>query len=308
MNISIITPSFNQGKFIERTLQSVLNQTDNKTYTIEYVVMDGGSSDETIAILKRYEDKIKWVSECDKGQTHAVNKGLNATSGDIIGWLNSDDIYYPNTIKKISEFFTTHPDIDVAYGEAYFIDKEDNILNYYPTEKWNLEKFKSRCFISQPATFFRRRVVIQYGLLDENLHFCMDYEYWLRLGLRGVKFAYIPCVLAATRIYPETKTASGYLRANQEVIAMLKKHIQIIPPEWIVSQCGTNVRSQYGYHFPHPYFAIAVWLNLWKATGEFQTGIKRIGLWIVVQGAMISKLSRRIALNVCKRITQNKKT
>lgn len=199
MKISIITPSYNQGEFIERTIQSVLAQQD-AAYQLDYIVMDGASSDNTISILKQYADKLRFVSEPDKGQTHAVNKGLQATDGEIIGWLNSDDIYYPQTVKTIMTFFANHPDVDVIYGEAYFIDKADKKISYYPTEKWDLENFKSRCFISQPSVFFRRRVVEKYGLLDENLHFCMDYEYWLRLGLYGAKIAYIPQVLSATRI------------------------------------------------------------------------------------------------------------
>lgn len=300
MKISIITPSYNQGEFIERTIQSVLAQQD-AAYEIDYIVMDGASSDNTTSILKQYADKLRFVSEPDKGQTHAVNKGLQATDGEIIGWLNSDDIYYPQTIKTIMTFFANHPDVDVIYGEAYFIDKADNKLSYYPTEKWDLENFKSRCFISQPSVFFRRRVVDKYGLLDESLHFCMDYEYWLRLGLGGANIAYIPHVLSATRIYSETKTSSGFLRANQEAIGMLKKHIEVIPPEWIVSHCGAKVRAEKGYQFPHPLFIANVWKGLWKSVNEFQAGRKRLSLWFASQLAMINKCLRRACLPFTKR-------
>lgn len=305
MKISVITPSFNQGEFIERTLQSVISQ-KSTPHEIDYTVMDGGSSDQTVDILKSYQDQLSWVSEKDKGQTDALNKGLQATSGEIIGWLNSDDIYYPDTIKKVCDFFTAHPDVDILYGEADFIDRDDHFIRNYPTEKWDLNRLKSRCFISQPAAFFRRRVVLQYGLPDESLHFCMDYEYWLRLGLSGAKFAYIPDTLAATRVYPQTKTASGYIEANQEAVRMLKKKLNYIPAEWIVSISAVKVRSKENYHFTHPYFVIAVWWNLWGSTAEYQTGLQRIYLWITAQKAMLQKFLRRAYFYLCKRAKHTK--
>lgn len=292
MKISIVTPSFNQGEFIERTLQSVLTQ-DRFPHELEYVVMDGGSTDQTVDVLKHYTGQIAWQSEADRGQAHAVNKGLQASSGEIIGWLNSDDIYYPGTLKKVSEFFAAHRDVDVVYGDANFIDREDRVTSLYPTEKWSLQHFKSRCYISQPATFFRRGAVEKYGLLDENLHFCMDYEYWLRMALQGASIAYLPGILAATRVYPETKTSSGYLKANLEAIQMLKKHLKDIPPEWVVSNGGALIRSKYGYQYPQLRFIALVWLNLWKTAGQYQQGFSRLSLWTSAQFAMLMKFLRR---------------
>ena len=175
MKVSIVTPSFNQGQFIERTLQSVACQTGA---SIEHVVFDGGSTDTTLDVLNRFSPKVRWVSEKDKGQTDAVNKGIRGTDGEIIGWLNSDDIYYPGTISQVVSFFKDNPEIDVVYGMADHIDINDQAFEAYPTEPWNFERLQETCFISQPALFFRRRVVEKCGLLDESLNYCMDYEYW----------------------------------------------------------------------------------------------------------------------------------
>lgn len=292
MKISVITPSYQQGEFIERTIQSVLSQ-DCGDAQLDYVVMDGGSKDQTVDILKRYAHQLTWQSERDNGQTHAVNKGLQTTSGDIIGWLNSDDIYYPDTIKKVCAYFAEHPDVDVLYGNANFIDKDDKVLSLYPTESWDITRFTSRCFISQPATFFRRRTVINHGYLDEQLHYCMDYEYWLRLGLQGARFAYLPDILAATRIYAETKTSSGYLQANLEAISMVTKHLGYVPAEWVVSNCGARVKAKYGFSYPEPQFILAVWLNLWDTTGQYYKGWPRISSWLASHLAMLKKFSRR---------------
>jgi glycosyltransferase involved in cell wall biosynthesis len=230
MKVSIVTPSYNQGQFIERTLQSVAIQTGAE---IEHVVFDGGSSDNTVQILKAFTPPVRWVSKRDKGQTDAVNQGIQATDGEIIGWLNSDDIYYPGAVARVVAYFAAHPEIDVVYGMADHIDREDHAFEAYPTEPWNIERLLETCFICQPALFFRRRVVEQHGLLNESLNYCMDYEYWLRLGKAGVRFGYLEEKLAGSRLYADTKTLGARVRVHKEINDMLKNHLGRVPDRWL---------------------------------------------------------------------------
>lgn len=230
MKVSIITPSFNQGRFIERTLQSVASQSGAE---IEHVVFDGGSTDDTVEILKRFSPPAHWVSKKDKGQANAVNQGILATDGDVIGWLNSDDIYYPGAIARVIAFFEAHPEIDLVYGMADHTDVEDHAFEPYPTEPWNFERLKETCYICQPALFFRRRVVEKYGLLNESLHYCMDFEYWLRLGKDGARFAYLEEKLAGSRMYSENKTMSAKVKVAQEINGVFKKLFGQVPDVWL---------------------------------------------------------------------------
>jgi len=229
LKISIITPSYNQGIFIKETIESVLKQdiTD-----FEYIVIDGGSSDETLDILRSYKDKIKWVSETDRGQTDAVNKGIKMSSGEIIGWLNSDDIYYEGTLRKILGIFHKNPEVNILYGQADHIDHNGNYIEDYCTEEWNYEKLKDFCYICQPAVFFRKNMVDKYGYFDMELKYCMDYEYWLRAG-KHEKFYFLKEKLAASRLYDKNKTSEDRRKVHEEILEMQKKNLGHIRKRWI---------------------------------------------------------------------------
>ena len=229
LSLSIITPSYNQGPFIERTIQSVLSQ---NIPDMEYMICDGGSTDETLEVLRCYEDRLRWVSEKDKGQADAVNKGIQKTSGDIIGWLNSDDIYYPGALASVQEFFEGNPQVEVAYGDANHIDENDRVLELYYTEDWSYERLKDVCYLCQPAVFFRRRVVKKNGLLDTKLRYCMDYEYWLRLGAE-IEFIRINQLLAGSRMYKSNKTMGSRVAVHLEIVRMTKKSLGQTPLRWV---------------------------------------------------------------------------
>jgi glycosyltransferase involved in cell wall biosynthesis len=255
MKVSIVTPSYNQGQFIERTLRSVASQTGAE---IEHVVFDGGSTDNTVEILKRFSPPVRWISEKDKGQTDAVNKGILATDGEIIGWLNSDDIYYPGAIARVAALFETNPEIDVVYGMADHVDLEDHAFEAYPTEPWNFERLKETCFICQPALFFRRRLVERHGLLDESLNYCMDYEYWLRLGRAGVCFVYLQERLAGSRLYTENKTLGARVKVHREINDMFKKLFGRVPDRWLFNYAHAVVRPRSLGYDNATFFAIKV--------------------------------------------------
>lgn len=257
MKVSIITPSYNQGQFIERTLKSVASQTGA---TIEHVVFDGGSTDSTVAILEGFEPPVRWVSKKDRGQADAVNQGIRATDGDIIGWLNSDDVYYPGAIAEVVSFFEANPDIDIAYGLADHIDVNDRPFEAYPTQLWNFESLKETCFICQPALFFRRRVVETYGLLDESLHYCMDYEYWLRLGKSGVRFSLIEKKLAGSRLYADNKTIGSRVKVHAEINGMFKAQFGKVPDRWLVNYAHAFVEQGSSTRSTSTIFALRVGL------------------------------------------------
>lgn len=212
--ISIVTPSLNQGGFIEETILSVLSQ---EYPHLEYLVMDGGSSDNTLKVLEKYSGRIKWVSEADAGQTNAINKGLRLTDGAILGYLNADDTLLPGSLWKVAEVFTQHPDAMWVIGKCRIVDEKNDEIRKSITSYKNLLLRMSGFpllvmtnYISQPSTFWRRDVLNSVGFLDESLHYVMDYDYWLRLYSRHSP-AFIPDYLASFKIHPSSKTTStGY--------------------------------------------------------------------------------------------------
>src|SRR6266852_5479893 len=256
MRISVVTPSYNQGRFIERTIRSVLDQGYPE---LEYVICDNCSSDQTAQILNMYADRLRILREPDHGQADAVNKGICATSGELIGWLNSDDVYRPGTLITLSAYFDRHPELDVLYGDANLIDVDDNVIGRYYTEPWNPKRLAYRPHLCQPAVFFRRRVVDRFGLLDKDLHYTMDYEYWLRLARGGATFAYVPLTLACSRVHPDTKTLTHSGRLNDELNVMLKRYVNKIPDGWILTHTHAILSEQQEGGFKSPLeFALAV--------------------------------------------------
>jgi glycosyltransferase involved in cell wall biosynthesis len=229
LSLTVVTPSFNQARYLERTIQSVLSQ---NVPALEYLIFDGGSTDGSVEILERYRDQARIVIERDAGQADAVNKGLRAARGDVIGWLNSDDLYYPGACARALEAFRADSDLDVVYGEADHIDEWDGVIEPYSTEAFDFGRLKDVCFICQPATFFRRRVVERHGELRRDLRYCMDYEYWLRVCAdRPARL--IQTKLAGSRLHTETKTLGSRVAVHREIARMLTEKFGRPPARWI---------------------------------------------------------------------------
>lgn len=219
--VTIVTPSYNQGEFLERTIQSVLTQ---DYPNLEYIIIDGGSTDGSIDIIRKYSERLAyWTSAPDKGQSDAVNKGWRHSTGEILGWLNSDDIYQPGSITAVVEFFATHPDVDMAYGDCGVIDETGRVIGQSEPAAFDLnDLINYKDFIPQPSTFFKRHVLDSVGYLDPDLHYSMDYDLWIRIG-KHFQVRYCPKLLASIRVHRRSKSACGPDVHSQESIAVSRR-------------------------------------------------------------------------------------
>ncbi len=281
LKLSVVTPSFNQGRFIRRTVESVLSQ----GVPVEYAVMDGGSCDETADILREYESRLTFFSEKDKGQTDALNKGIAMTHGDIIGWINSDDVYYPGALAAVFDYFEANPECGVVYGLADHIDEIDRFIEEYPVEPWNLDRLEEVCFLCQPAVFFRRELIGRFGLPDVNLRYCMDYEFWLRLGLAGVRFDLLPVKLAGSRLYAENKTLGFRLAVHTEINSMMLDTLGYVPDKWLCNWAHVLLRDKLGLDPAGRLFAFLVAVTSMKASLWWNHRISG-SLWRLVRSWM----------------------
>ncbi len=203
MKISIVTPSLNSGKFVEDAILSVLNQCYGD---FEHIIIDGGSTDNTLEVLKKYPHLI-WISESDNGQSDAINKGLERATGDILALINSDDMYLSGAFNKAAKFFKAHPDADVLYGDSLWIDEHGYQIKRRYSINFNFNMwFYGVIEPLQPEVFYRKRAIGKAGLLDETFHMMMDREWWIRMAKCGCKFIHIPETLAALRIHDGQKS------------------------------------------------------------------------------------------------------
>ncbi len=267
--ISIVTPSYNQGEFIERTLKSVIEQPGD--FYIDYIVMDGKSTDQTVSILEscmqelhsgniasEYKGRVfkkdntgkykvnclgvsfQYFSEKDKGQTNAINKGWELALGSIIAWLNSDDVYTEGALNEVYREYLKEG-MQVLYGVGLHIDKNDKLLEVYPVETYSFERLLDYCFICQPTVFLRRNVWESIGALNESLAYCMDYEYWLRIG-KIYDFYFLNKTIACTRIHENTKTSQN-LNVHSEIVQMQKRLVGRVSQHWIFYYAYYSLRK-----------------------------------------------------------------
>jgi glycosyltransferase involved in cell wall biosynthesis len=247
--VTIVTPCYNSAQFIEETIQSVLAQTYPN---IEYIIMDGGSSDGTAAIANRYADRLTVISEKDRGQTHAINKGWHRAKGEILAWLNADDTYFPDTVANAVAFMEAHPETRWIYGLGQSLDAHGTPMPFrHPVVEWDYTRFlTSHCFIIQPSVFLRREIFTTCGDLDETLHYGMDYEYWLRIG-RQFPAELVPEVRSAVKIFRNTKTRSGGYQRIIEIEQMVKRYGANDLPRGMHHEWTMAVVERLGSHLRH---------------------------------------------------------
>jgi len=248
--ITVVTPSYNQGEFLEETLVSVLSQEGD--FFLDYLVIDGASTDSSLEILRRYADllercewpvhcrniRFRWLSEPDKGQTDALQKGFAMAEGDVFAWLNSDDTYQTGALQSVAKFFNDNPDSGLFYGGAEYCDAVGQLIGRYPTEAFDFEKLAWFNFFCQPATFFRKEVFVESGGLDPTLHFAMDYDLFVRLA-KSYKVSYEPRSFATYRLHEEAKTMcnSVLYKNHEEALHVALKHFGWAPLNRVYGSC-----------------------------------------------------------------------
>ncbi len=228
--VSIVTPCLNSVRFIERTIESVLSQDYPE---IEYVVMDGGSTDGTLDILNRYRGRLEYFSEMDGGASDAINRGFARSKGSIFGWLNADDQYLPGAVSAAVRHLLQHQEADIIYGEGIWTDDTGREIERYPTvTPYRGDMFERECGICQPASFMRREAFAAAGLLNVKRNSCFDYDLWVRMA-RKCRFLAVPEVLATSRMHKQNETIGNRRRVFQQNICLLREAYGYVPVNWV---------------------------------------------------------------------------
>jgi glycosyltransferase involved in cell wall biosynthesis len=263
--ISIITPSFNQAAYLEQTILSVLEQDFPH---IEYLVIDGASTDNSVDIIKKYSDRLAyWTSEKDKGQADAINKGFAHATGNIIAWLNSDDYYLAGTISAATKIFEEHPEVVLAYGNMLAVDEHGKTFNTLNYKQLTLEDLLCFQIIGQPAVFFRRSALQAAGGLDPSFHFMLDHHLWIRLAQQG-KILHVPQTWAAARYHAEAKNIAKAAEFGREAFRILDAvgHVDHLAP--ILAKVNRRARAsayrvdaRYLLDGGQPASALSAWMH-----------------------------------------------
>jgi glycosyltransferase involved in cell wall biosynthesis len=226
--ISVVTPSFNQAEFLEETIVSVLSQ---RYPNLEYMVIDGGSTDGSVDVIRNYEDRLTyWVSEKDSGQVEAINKGLTRATGDILCFLNSDDVFLPGALNIVGETFAREPDTNWISAPSLRFAERRTVVEGEHTGDHDLVAWLLACRFAQPSTFWRRRLTDELGVLDPKFHFALDYEYWLRFLFAGYRYKFFSRPLSGYRYHDESKTVTLQERFRAEEQKLLDKYVPMLSP------------------------------------------------------------------------------
>ena len=255
IRISIITPSFNQARFIGRTIESIHSQAGRGTsFDLEHIVMDGGSTDGTVDLLRQCGSRLLWTSQKDDGQADALNKALATATGDVVGWLNSDDVYEPGALQEIAGIFEAESQTQWLYGKVRIIDVDDREIRRWITRykdfrmrRFSMTKLLAENWISQMGVFWRRYAGQLVGPFRTDLHYCMDYNYWLRLGERWPG-RFVDRYLAAFRWYPSSKSGAGFSKQFAEELAVASEIAAGRHPLAILRHRLTYAKIVLAYH------------------------------------------------------------
>ena len=220
--VTVVTPSYNQGRFIGATIDSVLSQ---DYPNVEYIIVDGASTDDTAAVAARYAGRLTFISEPDRGQSEAINKGFRRARGEYVAWLNSDDVFLPGAIAAAVAALRANPEAGAVYGEGYQIDEAGNVISRFAsTQRFDLWRLLNLSdFILQQTVFFRRSIFAEIGLVDEELVYGMDWELLMRIGLRH-PIVYVPHYMGAIREYPAAKSFAGGAKRARELAQIMRRH------------------------------------------------------------------------------------
>lgn len=231
MKLSVVTPSLNQARYLTECLDSVRAAASLAApHQVEHIVVDGESTDGTVDLLRERTD-IRWVSEKDSGQSEAINKGMSMSGGDILAYLCADDLYEADSVRDVLRAFAEDPGADLVYADFYFLEGDSGRKRRKSAAAFRPDKLRSGNPLGQPAVWWRRRVYEKFGGFDESLHFCMDHEYWLRLGMH-VHWHHLPKPLAVSRLHADAKTSRQLPAMWRETARMLTRDGWRLKPWW----------------------------------------------------------------------------
>lgn len=256
LSFSLVTCSYQQGKYLDATIRSVLDQ---QYPALEYIIIDGGSRDQSVDIIRQHERHLAyWVSEKDKGQTHALSKGFAKSHGEIMGWLCSDDILLPDALKQVAAYFEAHPEVDFVFGNALWIDAQGKYIRPKKEMPWN--KFitlYAHNYLAQPSCFWRRSLFDKVKGLDDSWQLCMDFDLWLRFS-HHTRPRYLNAYLGCMRDYPEQKTRALRAKGWEEIEALQRRELPGLQgwpsaPLKLVGQAGrVGIKALLGGYWARP--------------------------------------------------------